>query len=515
MEKSRTAGRFLLLAVLLAALAGLACSTAPRDPQTVVMLIESSPLNLDPRIGTDAQSERIGSLIFDSLLRRDRGANIHPWLAESWETPDPQTYVFHLRSGVRFHDGKPLTARDVQYTFQSLLSGDVQSIKAATFSQIASIETPDDATVLFHLKEPYASFLFNLTQGSMGIVPAGAGADLAQHPVGSGPFRFVRATQDEGVVIERNPNYWAGPPRIERAEFKVVPDMTTRALEMRKGSADVTLNSLSADMVEALRKEPDLRVTDQPGTSYQYLALNLEDEKLTLPVRQAIAHALDRNAIITYLWRNTVRPATSILPPENWAYDPNLTPYDYDPEEARRLLDQAGFRPGPDGIRLHLEMKTSTDQIARELAAVLQQQLREVGIALDIRSYEFATFYTDIVRGNFELYSLRWIAGNDDPDIFQFCFHSASIPPGGANRGHYRNPEVDRLIEQARVSPDREARRQKYARIQEILNHDLPYINLWYVDDVAVFNRRLGDLQLELGNYDFLSRVLVRGPAGG
>ena len=491
------------------------CSPAPRDPQTVVMLIESSPLNLDPRIGTDAQSERIGSLIFDSLLRRDRSSNIHPWLAESWESPDPLTYVFHLRSGVRFHDGKPLTARDVRYTFQSLLSGEIQSIKAATFSRIASIEAPDEATVVFRLKEPYASFLFNLTQGSMGIVPEGSAGELAQRPVGSGPFRFVWANQDAEVVIERNADYWAGAPSIGRVEFRVVPDMTTRALEMRKGSADITLNSLSADMVEALRREEHLDVAEGPGTAYQYIALNMEDAKLTLPVRQAIAHAVNREAMITHLWRNTVRPASSILSPEHWAHDPSLPPYDFNPEQAARLLDQAGFLPGPEGVRLHLEMKTSTDQIARELAAVLQQQLREVGIALEIRSYEFATFYADIIQGNFELYSLRWVAGNDDPDIFEFCFHSASVPPTGANRGRYRNAAVDRLIEEARVSSDQEERRKKYLQIQEIVHHDLPYIHLWYVDDVAVVNRRLGELQLEMGNYDFLSRVDVGGLTGG
>ena len=170
----------------------------------------------------------------------------------------------------------------------------------------------------------------------------------------------------------------------------------------------------------------------------------------------------------------------------------------------------AGYPPGPDGVRLRLEMKTSTEQIARELAAVLQEQLRQVGIALEIRSYEFATFYADITQGNFDLYSLRWVAGNDDPDIFEYCFHSQKIPPAGANRGHYVNPEVDRLIEQARSSADLADRRQKYAQIQQILNRDLPYIHLWYVDNVAVYNQRLTNLHLfPTGNYDFLAEIEV------
>ena len=474
------------------------------------MLIESSPLNLDPRIGTDAQSERIGALIFDSLLRRDSHSNLHPWLAERWESPDSLTYIFHLRSGVRFHDGKPLTARDVRYTFQSLLSGKIASVKAATFSRIASIEAPDDSTVVFRLKEPYASFLWNLTQGSLGIVPEGSAEELARRPIGSGPFHFVRAALDEEVLLERNAGYWAGPPRIERVQFKVVPDATTRALEMRKGSADIALNSLTSDMVEALRREEHLRTVEEPGTSYQYIALNLDNKALTLPVRQAIAYAIDRRALIAYLWRNTVRPATSILPPEHWAYASGLAPYPYDPAKAAGLLDEAGFRPGPEGVRMRLEMKTSTDQIARELAAVLQAQLRKVGIALEIRSFEFATFYADITRGNFDLYALRWVAGNDDPDIFEYCFHSRSVPPAGANRGHYRNPEIDRLIEQGRVSGDLADRRAKYVRVQEILHRELPYIHLWYVNNVAVHHRRIGNLRLPpTGNYDFLTEVEI------
>ncbi|MBI4458496.1 MAG: ABC transporter substrate-binding protein, partial [Acidobacteria bacterium] len=368
------------------------CS-AQRDPNIVVMLIESSPLSLDPRIGTDAQSERIGSLIFDSLLRRDRASALRPWLAERWEMPDPLTYVFHLRRDVRFHDGKPLTARDVRYTFASLLSGQIKSLKSSSYGRIASVDVSDDFTVVFRLKEPHASFLWNLTQGAIGIVPEGSAEELARHPIGSGPFRFVSASQDENVVLKRNPAYWGLPPRIEGVEFKIVPDATTRALELRKGSADIALNSLTADMVEVLRKEEQLQVLQEPGTTYQYLAFNLESRKLPQAVRQAIAYGIDLEPLIAHLWRNRVRPANSILPPQHWAYAADAPRYSYDPERARELLNAAGFPPGPDGVRLRLQIKTSTDQTGRELAAVLQEQLRRIGIALDIRSYEFATFY--------------------------------------------------------------------------------------------------------------------------
>lgn len=481
-----------------------------RDPQTVVMLIESSPISLDPRVGTDAQSERIGELIFDSLLRRDRNSNLVPGLAERWEVLDPFTYVFHLRSGVRFHNGRPLTARDVLYTFESLLSGEIKSPKASGFARIASIEAPDDQTVKITLKEAYASFLWNLTQGAIGIVPEGAGHDFGRAPIGSGPFRFVRAAQDEGVALESNPDYWGRAPHIAGIEFRVVPDATTRALELRKGSADIALNSLTADMVGALQNEPNLEVTKAPGNSYQYIGLNLENPNLTRLVRQAIAYAINREDLIHYLWSDLVRPADSILPPEHWAHAPGLFPYPHDPQKARELLDEAGLTPDADGVRLRIEMKTSTDQTGRELAAVLQDQLSKVGIAIDIRSYEFATFYADIIKGNFDMFSLRWAAGNDDPDIFEYCFGSSKFPPAGANRGRYTNAKLDRLIDLGRGATDINARRGAYIEVQRILNQDLPYVHLWYIDNVAVHSRRISNFHLlPNGNYDFLTEVEV------
>jgi peptide/nickel transport system substrate-binding protein len=501
-----------LAAVALGVLFSLGC-TPQRDPETVVMLIESGPISLDPRIGTDAQSERISELIFDSLLRRDEHSNLLPWLAESWEMIDPLTYRFRLRRGVRFHDGRALTARDARYTFESLISGEIKSLKAANFSRISAVEAPDDETLIIRIKEPYASFLWNLTQGAIGIVPEGSGADVGRTPVGSGPFHFVRAAQDEEVLLERNATYWNTAPRVGRVQFRIVPDATTRALELRKGTADIALNSLSADMVQALRNEPNLQVTQQRGNSYQYLALNLAEGRFPVRVRQAIAYAINRDELVSYLWRNLVRPANSILPPEHWAYASSLPSYSYDPESARKLLDEAGFAPGSDGIRMRLEMKTSTDQTTREFASVLQDQLRQVGIEVTILSYEFATFYADVIKGNFDLFSLRWAAGNDDPDIFEYCFHSDKFPPAGANRNRYVNPAVDRLIEQGRSTADQQTRRDIYWKVQEILNNDLPYIHLWYFDNVAVHNRRIANLHVfPTGNYDFLTAIEITQP---
>jgi peptide/nickel transport system substrate-binding protein len=480
-----------------------ACAHKP-DPNTVVMIIESSPINLDPRVGVDAQSQRIDELLFDSLVTRDAQFNLRPSLAESWETPDPLTYIFHLRPGVRFQNGQPLTARDVKWTFDSLITGKIRSAKASTFNLVSHIDAPDDHTVIFHLKEPYASLLWNLS-GAAGIVPYGSGEDFNRHPVGSGPFRFLTAQQDKDVIVERNSDYWGAPAKLDRVEFKVIPDATTRALELRKQSADVAINSLVADTVVTLQRNRDLTVMESPGTIYAYLALNLRDPILKdVRVRQAIAYAINIEPIIHYLLRDEARPAYSILPPQHWAYDGNVQRYPHNPEHARQLLDEAGY-PEKNGVRFHITMKTSTEESTRLLAAVLQQQLRQVGIALDIRSFESATFLADVTKGAYQIHSLRWIGGNQDPDMFENVFATASFAPKRANRTFYSNPQVDALIREGRSTLDQEQRKAIYAQIQQILAEDVPYINLWYLDNVLVHTNRVRNIALgPAGNYDFL-----------
>ncbi len=501
------------LAVLALMASLLSCSSKP-DPNTLVMVIESSPTNLDPRVGIDGQSERIDSLIFDYLLSRGDNLDVAPGLAERWEIPDPLTYIFHLHHGVRFHDGRPLTSRDVKWTFDSLLTGKLRSPRTATYRFVDHIDAPDDHTAIFHLKEPFTPLLWNLSNGAVGIVPYGSGSEVTAHPIGSGPFKFVSAETDKEVIVERNDDYWGDKAKLVRVRFAVVPDATTRALELRKGSGDATINALTPDTVAALERDPSLAVERAPGTVLAYLGFNLRDPILKdVRVRQAIAYALDRRPMIEYLWRGEAQPARSILPPQSWAYDGDVPLYDHDPEKARKLLDAAGYFL-TNGVRFHITMKTSTDENTRLMVAVMQQQLREVGIALDIRSFEFATFFNDVTHGTFQMYGLRWIGGNEDPDIFEYAFHSAKFPPNGANRGFYSDPRVDALIDQARREVDPAVRKPIYAEIQIILAEDLPSIDLWYLDNVLVHNKRVLNLKLNpAGNYDFL-RTAELAPTG-
>jgi len=493
-----------LLTIFALSICFISCSAKP-DPSTLVMVIESSPTNLDPRVGLDAYSERIDELIFDDLCTRDEHLNVQPGLAERWDIPDPLTYVFHLHSGVHFHDGRPLASRDVKWTFDSLLQGKVRSTKAAAYHLVDRIDAPDDSTVVFHLKEPFATLLWNLSGGAVGIVPYGSGDEISRHPIGSGPFRFVSAEPDKEVVIERNDDYWGEKAHLHRVRFAVVPDATTRALELRKGSADIAMTSLAYDAVLTLERESNLEVLRGPGTVLGYLAFNTREPILKDPrVRQAVAYAIDRTAIIHYLFRDFARPAYSLLPPESWAYNADVPQYDHNPDRARQLLEQAGY-PAVNGVRFHLTIKTSIDENPRLVAAVLQQQLREVGIALDIRTFEFATFLSDIIRGAYQVHTLRWVGGNEDPDIFEYVFHSAKFSPHGGNRTYYANPRVDALIDQARREVDQQVRKQIYIEIQRLVADDLPYINLWYLDNVMVHTKRVQGLTLNpAGNYDFL-----------
>ena len=469
------------------------------------MVIESSPMNLDPRVGIDDKSERIDSLIFDDLLSRGDDLNVAPGLAERWETPDPLTYVFHLHHGAAFHDGRALTARDVKWTFDSLLQGKIRSTKTAVYRFVDHIDAPDDFTVVFHMKEQDATMLWNLSDGAIGIVPYGSGDEMTRHPIGSGPFKFVTAETDREVILERNDDYWGEKAKLLRVRFAVVPDQTTEALELRKGSGDVAFNSLTPDTVFALSREPGLAVEHTPGTRFAYLGFNLRDPILKdVRVRRAIAYALDRQEMIDYLWRGEAQPARSVLPPQSWAYNGDVPTYEHDPAKANQLLDAAGYA-AVNGVRFHIMMKTSTDANTKLMVAVMQQQLRAAGIALDIRSFEPATFLSDVIHGAFQMYSLRWIGGNEDPDIFEYAFHSAKFPPNGANRGFYSNPRLDSLIDKARREVDPKLRKPLYAEVQRILAEDLPYVDFWYLDNVMVHTRRVKNLKLNpAGNYDFL-----------
>ena len=496
-----------------------ACSKHREDPRTVVVIIESSPNNLDPRIGTDAQSERIGALIFDALVRKNERFELQPWLATSWDRPNPTTWIFHLRDGIHFHDGRPLEAEDVAWTINSLIDGTIITAKSGNFGAVKHAYSKDRLTVVIEMKHQDESLLFNLSDGLFGVVPRGSGQNFGLSPIGSGPFRFQSETMDKEVVLDRTTHYWADtapppPNRIEHLRLSVIPDAVTAALELQKGTADIAVNVVTLDMVHVLEHTPGLTDETAPGSPVMYLNFNTTAGPLRDPrVRQAVACAMDRQVIVGALWLGRARLADTLLPPEHWAaaLPATLAHYPYDPARARTLLQQAGYSADSRGIRLHLEMKTSTDETTRLLAQILQQQLRAAGIELSIRSSEFGTFYADVTHGAFQMYALRWIGSNEDPGIFRYAFATSQFPPAGGNRGRYSNPRVDALLTDAEATTDIPTRRDIYRQIQQLLAEDLPAIPLWFPDNNVVHTTRIQHLVPRgSGSYDFLLGATVQ-----
>ncbi len=292
---------------------------------------------------------------------------------------------------------------------------------------------------------------------------------------------------------------------VERVRFRVVPDAIVRALELRKGSADVEMSSLSPDMVSVLGKWKELEVTEEAGTNFAYLGMNLEDPVLAKKeVRQALAYATDRESLVKYLLRDEARLASGILPPNHWAYDGDVRKYGYDPAEAERLLDVAGFPRRADGVRMRLMLKVSTGEQPRLIGAALQDQWKKVGVTLEVRPLELATLFSDLEKGNFQLSYSIWVGANNDPDIFDLVFSSKKMPPNGKNRGHYRNARVDELIASIRGEMDWGKRKELCGEVQEIVAEELPYVPLWYVDQVSVHRRSLKVELTPTGDFDFL-----------
>lgn len=485
------------------------CSQPAPAPGVITIAIPVSPNNLDPRFGTDENSVRAHQLLYNDLLRWDEQTRLAPGLAASWETTDHQTYRIRLREAVTFHDGHELTSEDVVFTFKSMLDPAFASPHRGAFRDLASIVAVDRYTVDFVLKQPSGSFLPNLV---FKIVPAGAGRELRLRPIGTGPYEFVSYAVDDQLEVRAFRDHFDGLPRNRGLVMKVIPDDIMRGLELRKATSDLIVNDLPPDIVYQLEKE-GLSLTTSPGIDYQYVGFNLRDPVLKdVRVRHAIGHAIDRQAIVDYLRRGLATVADTMLPPTNWAYEPDVIVLDYDPERAKALLDEAGY-PDPDGDglrpRLSLSYKTTNVEFSRLQAAVIQQNLRDVGIDVDVRPYEFATLYADILKGTFQMYTLQWVGDAlADPDMLRRVFHSQQTPPAGFNRGHFNDPEVDRVIDEASKATDYDTRRQLYGRVQQLIASAAPYISLWHRTNFALSQPAIDGIRLTpQADFTFLRTV--------
>ncbi|MDR1989314.1 MAG: ABC transporter substrate-binding protein [Acidobacteriaceae bacterium] len=486
---------FLLTLLLLSA----GCLQRPTpNPGIIVASVTSGPNNLDPRVGTDDVSQKLHQLMYDNLMELDDHLRVVPRLAERLDHPDPLTYIVTLRRGVLFQDGHELTSTDVVYTFTSLLDPAFTSAKKGAYRDVQLVDALDDYTVAFHLKRPFASFPINLV---IPIVAKGAGADLNEHPMGTGPYRFVRYLVDDHIELSAFDQYFQGRPKNDGIILKIVPDEVMRGLEARKGTIDVIVNDISPDIAFQLKNDPHLQMVEGPGADYQYIGLNLRDPILSdVRVRHALAYAIDRRAIVDSLRRGLAVPATGMLPPMSWALAPDLDTWPYDPERARQLLDEAGYTdPDGDGpkVRFSLTLKVSNIEFNRLQATVVQQNLQQIGIALDVRTYEFATLYADVVSGNFQLFFLQWTAGSlADPDILRRTFHSTQTPPIGFNRGGFNDPRVDALLDEAGATEDAARRLALYQDVQRLLHDESPYNSLWHKTNFVIAQKSLSGIRL-------------------
>lgn len=485
------------LAALLALLIAATLGCAEPDPATIRFGLATPPVTFDPRFATDATSYRIGRLIYQSLVNFDDAQHPVPALAV-WEQRSPLHYRFELKPDQRFHDGSALTSADVVATYRSVLDPDTVSPHRGSLANIRSVRATSPLVVEFELAAPDPLFPGLLV---IGIMPATLLAQTDGHvaaPIGSGPFEIAAPPSDSRVRLRRRSDG-------QLVEFIAVRDATVRALKLVHGELDLIQGSMTPELVDWLGRREHIEALHRPGTTFTYLGFNLDDSATgTLKLRQAIAHAVDRDALIKHLFGARARPAEAIFPPSHWAGNGTLKPVTHDPDEARRLLGELGYsveKPLP------LVYKTSSDHFRLRVATTIQDQLARVGIAIEVSSYDWGTFYADIKNGRFQMYSLSWV-GLKQPDIFRYAFHSASVPPAGANRGRYTAADVDALIETAEASTDLDVRAAMYARIQARLLEDLPYVPLWYEDNILIKRDSIENYDTGLdGYYDELVDV--------
>ena len=495
----------------------LACSPRERrtPDDTLVMLIESAPRTADPRSTVSSMDQKLSRLVCPGLVVMDR-PDSEPMLAlaENIESIEPLIWEVTVREGVRFSDGTPVTADDVAWTYESTIADGSKTMG----ERFTRFERLDARRLRFHLKTPLATFR---TDVDLGIV-AHHGTDAkgkfpGGKPLCAGPY-VVDELGTDRVRLSRN-RYYAGPEApTPKIEIRVVRDAAARIVMLAGGSADLVQNAIRADLIDDVLARPRLHELRGASNVLTYLMFNTRDRVVgDVRVRRALALALDRPTIVARKFGGRAVVATGLLPPDHWAYRAPATPLARDLAEAGRLLDEAGYRDpdGPGGApRLSLVYKTSSDQFRVAVARVIAAQLAQLDVAVEVRPFEFGTFFADIKKGAFQMASMQ-TAEIIEPDMYFPYFHSSRIPdvghPDDTNRWRYQNPEVDRLLEAGRVESDRVKRIELYAQAQAMLSRDLPIVPLWHEDNVAVVNRSLdGYAVLPNARWSALAKVRKR-----
>ena len=519
-------GKLILLGLLISVL--LVPPACRRRSDAFVIGLGDNVRTIDP-IGSpsvDAASERIRTLIFNSLVKKDEKFDYTGELASDIKrSDDGQAYTFTLHDGVKFHDGKVLSSADVKYTLDLVFTSDYA--KSASFyegtgddkhSLIKSVEAPDAKTIVVTLIKPWVGLLSNLVP--VAIIPKDSYESQKTHPLGTGPFKFIRYDNTQQVCdVEAFNEYWEGAPKLPAVRVRVISDMNAMQAELQAGRVDIAPmpTSLSPDAVKRLEQDPNLQVKAFAGSNVRLLTLNTSSPPLdNVKVRQAIAYAIDRESLIKNLILSFAKIAHSIIPEESWAYSTGQV-YSYDPAKAKQLLDEAGFRdPDGDGPRMRFEKpivyKLSGSSIGgRQYAGVIQNSLKEIGVPVEIQTPEQNTLFDEIRRGNFQIAYTQWVGGNQDPIFYKDLFATSEIPTQtrpSRNRSRYSNPELDKLLDEAVNTFDRQRGRELYVKIQDIISRDVPIIPLWYESNIVIAKKNVQNIQVnESGDWNFVRNL--------
>jgi len=476
--------RSVLFVALIAALVSAACSGSSGDPSTIRVGLAQLPMSLDSRFATDAASHRLQAFLHRGLVRLDAQFLPRPDLAASWRHPDPLTWEFTLKQGVRFHDGSPVRAADVAATLNAVLDEAMASPLRAGLAAIDKIELLADDRLRIKLKRPDASLLTRL---AIGVIPESV-ARQGHSPrtvTGCGPYRL---SSWQGNHIDITPVDASSAEN--RLSFIAVKDPVTRVLKLVRGELDFTQGELPPHLLPYLQRQNGIEIQYKPSTTFSYIGLNLQDQYLKdVRVRRALALGLDRKRLKKALFSDLPELAETVLTSSHWAAAA-LHETRFDPVEAERLLDAAGFPRDTEGVRFHLTYRTSTNPTRLRLVTAIADSWQKLGVDVSIESLEWGGFYARIKRGDFQLFSLDWV-GITDPDIYRWILHSGMWPPAGSNRGRYSNKQVDEWLDAAASSEDQAERVRLYARVQQQMQADQVYIPLWYQPVIAVSGPRI------------------------
>ena len=492
---------------------GVPAGSGAAEPAHGDILVEGSigdASNLIPLLASDSTSHEIAGLVFNGLIKYDKDVHIVGDLAESWEiSRDGLVITFHLRKGVRWHDGKPFTAHDVLYTYQVTVDPKTPTAYAGDFLKVKKAEVLDDHTFRATYDRPFAPALMSW---SVGILPRHLleGRDittspLGRHPIGTGPYRFKEWVAGQKIVLVSNPDYFEGRPYIDGYILRIIPDTATMFLELRANGIDrmgLTPLQFTRQTENNLFRE-NYRKYRYLSFAYTYMGYNLKNPLFAdKRVRQALAHAVNREEIIDGVLLGLGKPATGPYKPGTWAHNPNVRTYPHDPEKAKALLAEAGWRRTDggflekDGKPFEFEIITNQgNEIRAKCAEIIQRRLAEIGIRVKIRVIEWAAFVNDFInKRKFDATILGWTIPME-PDLYD-VWHSSKTGPQELNFVSFRNDEVDALIVRARETFDQPLRKQCYYRIQEILAEEQPYLFLYVPDALPILHARFRGVEV-------------------